>query len=156
MIYKNSGVIWMFSSVKQNLHVFMFSRCCHFLKLISVTETVFFINPGSQDWTARRPHHFLETIFCFLNPNYTPDCLETLCWGVPGDHWGWAIESRYWTALLQPRSAFKHWIATLLHIWKVACVISKGCSKNTMHGTVEKVVVLQSYYSVCEIYNCSR
>lgn len=34
MVYENSGVIWMFCSVKQSFHVFMFMRRCHFLKFV--------------------------------------------------------------------------------------------------------------------------
>ena len=111
----------------------------------SIPEKVFFINPGSQDETVHRPHHFLETTFCLLNPDCIPECLKTMCWGVPRDHWGGAMESRYWTSSFTVH-ACKHWIATLLYLWKVTYVLCKWYSKKEihgLHGTVGKTVVLQ-------------
>lgn len=151
LIHKNSGVSHgMFCSVKENLHFFMFTMCCHFLKhFISVPEKVFSINPGSQVLTAHRPRHLLETISCLLHPNRR----------VTG--WGRCV------AVLLKTGHLGDGIWMLTSTLTAAC--SQTCHSNvwTREGRValspndtarlqcvvrwKKAVALQSYYSACKI-----
>ena len=130
----------------------MFPWWGHFLQyFISIPEKVFFINPGSQVWTARRPHHFLQTIFCLLNPNYAPAiwrfCVDLLL-ETAGLGW-WRLDTEQHTNSM---SARKHLPAAPLCIWRVVCAV--WGSQNPVRGAVEKAVALQSTYSECKTRDC--
>ena len=127
----------------------MFPWWGHFLQyFISIPEKVFFINPGSQVWTARRPHHFLQTIFCLLNPNYAPAiwrfCVDLLL-ETAGLGW-WSLDTEQHTNSM---SARKHLPAAPLCIWRVVCalVVREPCSVLTNAHCNSLLKAQQRYFS---------